>query len=293
MKNRKSLAYSIELPKNVLALQPLLEEYNREKKRSETQWHILCVEMPSYERWRAQQLFGKGKLDLTFSGLAARAYTDLFELSYDDLPKFKPSSVRKISALAGTLIDSLPVTSLLPADAQETVFLSGLNSLSRWKPSELQAGVSSRGDPLRRWLIRKLTEEFCYGTATYPTVPLVGDLIRLGWPEVEDRSIRNTLTKEVFDESMQVANVRRERMNQSTTIAHQIMAKASSQKFNISDFDTKNSINQMPSGFEILVEMTRLASSIPEDDIRNRALSFMQALRDEASYPQEDTGEGS
>jgi hypothetical protein len=248
--------------------------------------------MPSYERWRAQQLYGKGKLDLTFSGLAAKAYTDLFELRHDDLPYCKPSSVRKISALADSLTDSLPIISLLPEDAQKAVFLKGLNSLSRWRPSDLQAGVSGRGDPLRRWLIRKLAEEFCYGTATYPTVSLVGDVIRLGWPEMQDRSIRNTLTTEILNESMQAANIRRERMNQSTTIAHQLIAKASTKEFKIDDVPAKKCINKDSTGLEILGEMERLALSIPEDDIRKRALSFMQALRDEASYPQEDSGEG-
>jgi len=273
-------------------LQPLLENYNLGKNRSQSQWHILCAEIPSYERWRAQQLYGKGKLDLTFSGLAAKAYTDLFELSHDDLPYCKPSSVKKISALADSLTDSLPAINLLPGDAQKALFLSGLNSLSRWRPSDLQASASGRGDPVRRWLIRKLAEEFCYGTATYPTVPLVGDLIRLGWPEMQDRSIRNTLTNEILDESMQAAIVRRERMNQSTTIAHQLIAKASTKEFKINDVTAKKSINKDSTGLEILGEMERLALSIPEVDIRKRALSFMQALRDEASYPQEDSGEG-
>ncbi|CAA9889803.1 hypothetical protein METHB2_1300003 [Candidatus Methylobacter favarea] len=44
---------------------------------------------------------------------------------------------------------------------------------------------------------------------------------------------------------MQAANVRRESMNQSTTIAHQLIAKASTKQFNI-DKEIK------PSFFELL-----------------------------------------
>lgn len=272
----------------------MIDEYYRANNRIQSEWHNLCVEMSSYERWRAEQLFGKGKFDLTFSGLAAKAYSDLFNLDLAELPYCTPSNVVRISDLAKLLSQLLPVPSLLPDNAQKPLFRNALEDLHNWRPSDLRAGASGRGDPIRRWLIRKIAEEFCYKTATRPTVALVGDLIRLGWSKTSDRSIRNTLTDELLSEVMKVANVRREQLNQSTNIAHQAIAKVSSNSVQIDEVtcEYETIVGNPSTGSEILREMERLAVNIPEEDIRNRALSFMQALHDEAGYPQEDLGEG-
>ena len=153
------------IPDGVLALQPVIAEYLRAQNRIATDWHILCIASPGYDRWRAQQVFRKGVFDLAFSGLAAKAYSDFFELPAGRFPYCAPSHVSKVSGLAKELSKSLPVHNLLPGNAQSPYFKTGLNSLVQWRPSDLQPGVSGRGDPARRWLIRRIAEEFCYSTA--------------------------------------------------------------------------------------------------------------------------------
>lgn len=273
-------------------MQPIIINYQQAENRYHSDWHTLCVNLPAYERWRAKKLFKKGRMDLAFSGLAAQSYSELFKLTSSELPYCTSSNVIKISTLAKTLFELLPSSDLLPGEAKKIRFREALQGLNNWKPSDLQSGVSGRGDPVRRWMIGKITEEFCYGTASQPTVSLIGDLIRLGWPKVQDRSIRNTLTEELLKTSMDVANDRRMRMNQATATAHQAISKITAKNFKQEQVIPKLIIKETSSGSEIISEMERLAATIPEDDIRQRALSFMQALRDEASYPQGNTGEG-
>lgn len=289
-KNKKNQAVHLELPGSVLVLRPIIGEYQQAKSRERLQckWHGLCAQSSAYERWRAQQLFQKGMFDLTFSGLAARAYAALFDLSAADLPYCTPSKVEKISSLAKSLSESLPTSSLLPDDAQQLGFRNGLGSLCRWRPSELQAESSGRGDPARRWMIRKIAEEFCYATAAPPSVAIVGDLIRLGWPAIVDRSIRNTLTPELMTNAMDLAAIRRRQENHATAITHQAIAKVSSQaKIGAADGNIK-----LDDELSLIAEMERLAASLPDVNMRKRTLSFMQALRDEAGYPQEEPDEG-
>lgn len=280
-----------QLPDRVLALQPVVAEYRRAQKRSETDWHELCIASPGYERWRSQQLFKRGVFDLAFSGLAAKAYTDLFELPAGEFPYCTPSDVSKVSGLAHELSKSLPAHNLLPSNAQAPNFKIGLNSLARWRPSDLTPGVSGHGDPARRWLIRTVAEEFCYSTATTPTVAVVGDLIRLGWPGVADRSIRNTLTDELLANAMNTANIRRNGENKATAITHQILADIPNR--------TRKSASSLPDveiaiddEASIIAAMENLAAKFTDQNLRKRALSFMRALRDEAGLSEEEQDEG-
>ncbi|MGZ4958703.1 MAG: hypothetical protein ACXV7J_05585 [Methylomonas sp.] len=280
-----------QLPDSTLALQPVVAEYRRAQDRSKTDWHGRCIASPGYERWRAQQLFKKGVFDLTFSGLAAKVYSDLFELSTDKLPCCTPANVSKVSDLARALSNSLPAHNLLPSNAQTPDFKSGLNSLAIWRPSDLQPGSSRRGDPARRWLICRIAEEFCYSTATKPTTAVIGDLIRLGWPGFPDRSVSNTLTDEILANAMNVANIRRKDENKATTITHQILSDIPNR--------TRKSESSLPDvkiasddELSIIAEMESLAAKFPDQNMRKRALSLMRALRDEAGLNQEEADDG-
>jgi hypothetical protein len=272
-----------ELPSSVLELRKLIDDYVIAKKNKQTTvWHQMCVGSSAYERWRAGQLFNKGIFDLAFSGLAAKTYLKLFDISIMGLPSCNTSQINKVSHFAVQLTRSLPSSILLPEQAQITAFSDGLKSLALWHPSQIQPGFTLGGDPARRWLIREIAEEFCYATNTLPTVAIISDLIRLGWPKVNDRSIRNTLTYELLENSEKAANNRRKLENQATAITIQALSKASvSSKAEKKHYTPK-------SDAAIIREMKLLASQLTDDFSRERMLSYVQAVFDESGFSDEE-----
>lgn len=241
-----------------------------------------------YERWRRRQLYPKGTFDLEFSGLAARAYSALFDLRSTEFPYCTPSRVAEVSGLAGQLIDLLPPSDLLPGEAQRPSFHQGLTDLRRWRQSDLPERISARGDPIRRWMIRKIAEEFYYGFARIPSIGVVGDLIRLGWPEMTDRSIRNTLNETLLSEIVETVEIRRKNENHAMVAATQAIAKASREVG--ATLKREAVIHQGDAA--ILAEMERLAAALADDYSRNRLLASVKATRDEAGYPQRESYEG-
>ena len=202
------------------------------------------------------------------------------------------SQVVKVSGLAGELIDILPTSGLLPGNAQSEVFRQGLTDLRQWHPDNLPDGVSARGDPIRRWMIRKIGEEFYYSFNQVPPTALVGDLIRLGWPDMSDRSIRNTLDDVLWQEIMRTVNTRREIENRAMASAQLEIAKATSKASRESTASIARQAAIQNGDEGILAEMQRLAEALTDDYARNRLLSNLKATRDEAGYPQEEPDEG-
>jgi hypothetical protein len=289
-KNKKRTEVRIDLPDKVLALRPKIKVFQEARKheKRESEWHRLCLGSPGYERWRQRYLYPKSTFDLEFSGSAARAYSALFDLRSAELPYCTPSRVMEVSGLAGKLIELLPPSDLLPGEAQRPSFRQGLTDLRRWRQNDLPAGISARGDPTRRWMIRKIAEEFYYGFARIPSVGVVGDLIRLGWPEMTDRSIRNTLNETLLSEIVETVDMRRKNENHAIVTATQAIAKASREVG--ATLKREAVIHQGDAA--ILAEMERLAAALADDYSRNRLLASVKATRDEAGYPQRESYEG-
>ena len=106
--------------------------------------------------------------------MAEHAYSALFKLRLDQLPHCTPGRVIAIKHLATGLLKSIPTHQLLPGHAKNPDFLKGLTDLCDWRPSALPVGVSARGNQIRRWMIKKITEEFIYIFAQNPPVGVRG-----------------------------------------------------------------------------------------------------------------------
>lgn len=287
VKREKQTEAHISLPDSVWALQPLVDAYLEASRRYkvECEWHRRCVGSPNSARWRHQLVLSKDIFELGFSGSAANAYSSLFVLPPHELLYCPPSRVMKISGLAGQLVELIPSSYILPGYAQGQYFQQGLTDLHRWRPSDLPEGMSARGNTVRRWMIRKIAEELYFSFAQHPSVGVVGDLIRLGWQDMTDRSIRNTLTETLLSEVTKSVEIRRKNDNNATTIMHQAITKAS-QEVNATIRRGQTTQGGDPA---ILAEMERLAASLADEYSRNRALSFLRATRDEIGIHREVT----
>lgn len=254
--------------------------------KKQTAWYFRCVNSPSFIRWNNRELIGRRLNEVEFAALAARSYLVLFELSSDDIPRCAPSLVAKKSSQAAKLLDAMPHPTLLPGHAKEEVFLKGLADLSKWTAESIPLGFTGKGKPVLRWMITKIAEEFCYSFSVPPSVAIIGDLVRIGWPAVDDRSIRNTANDEMLSRAFELANLRRIQDNSSKTISHQV----------ISAFSSKNEpapLNQSsheiqttkPKGdCEILELMEKQAKALSDSSDRRRLISIINAIRYDHGY---------
>ncbi|MDD5037150.1 MAG: hypothetical protein PHE55_20680 [Methylococcaceae bacterium] len=190
--------------------------------------------------------------------------------------------------MAGELIGLLPAPELLPGNAKNPIFRKGLTDLRHWHQRDLPVGISARGDPIRRWLIRNLTEEFVYAFSTLPSVALVGDLTRIGWPDMTDRSLRNVLTDTLFSEIVETVQTRRKNENLAKTITHQAISKASAQATLNCNEKIRFEAATQQGDAAIFAEIERLASALGDDYSRSRLLASLKATRDELGYQQDD-----
>ena len=189
----------IVLPAEAIALIPIVKAFqsaNRYKAHN-TEWFLLCSSRKSLVNWNNRAFNDDQLNNLEFSASVARAYSSLFKLRKKDIPHCIASSVIESVTLAKEMIGVLSNINPLPGMAKNPVFHEGLKDISQQKPSDIPAGASRRGNPVVRWLINKIAEEFCYSFNCEPTLNLVGDLVRLGWPRLSDRSIRNTFTDQL------------------------------------------------------------------------------------------------
>lgn len=254
--------------------------------KKQTAWFFRCVNSPSFIRWNNRELIGRRLNEVEFAALAARSYSALFELSNEDIPRCPPSLVAKKSSQAAKLLDSMPHPTLLPGYAKEEVFLKGLADLSKWTSESLPLGFTGKGKPVMRWLITKIAEEFCYSFSVRPTVALIGDLVRIGWPAVEDRSIRNTANDEMLSRAFEAASLRRIHDNNSKTTSHQIISAFSSNKkpSPITPPTPEIQATKPEGDCDILELMEKQAKSLTDSSDRRRLISIINAIRYEHGY---------
>ncbi|MBD9360765.1 hypothetical protein [Methylomonas fluvii] len=260
--------------------------------KKQTAWFFRCVNSPSFVRWNNRELIGRRLNEVEFAAVAARSYSALFELSKEDIPRCPPSLVAKKSSQAARLLDAMPHSTLLPGYAKEDVFLKGLADLSKWTAESIPSGFNGKGKPALRWLIAKIAEEFCYSFSMPPSVAIIGDLVRIGWPAVEDRSIRNTANDEMLTRVIEVAALRRIHDNNSKTISHQVISAFSSKKepapLNQSTPEIQTS---KPTGdCEILELMEKQAKALTDSSDRRRLISIINAIRYENGYMSDNEG---
>ncbi len=260
--------------------------------KKQTTWFFRCISSPSFIRWNNRELIGKRLNEVEFAALAARSYLALSELSKDDIPRCAPSLVAKKSSQAAKLLDSMPHPTLLPGYAKEEVFLKGLTDLSKWTAESIPLGFTGKGRPVLRWMITKIAEEFCYSFSAPPSVAIIGDLVRIGWPTVEDRSIRYTATDEMLTRAFEAANLRRIHDNNSITASHQVISAFSSKKEPAPlNQSTPEIQSTKPKGdCEILDLLEKQAKGLTGSSDRRRIISIINAIRYEHGYMSDNEG---
>ena len=216
----------IVLPVEAIALIPTVNAFQAAEryKKQYTEWFLLCSSLVSLVNWNNRAFPDNRVGGIEFSASAARAYSELFKLSKQDIPYCAPSTVVKASSLAKKMIGVLSNSNLLPGNAKEPAFYEGLKDISQWRPSDNPVGASGHGNPIVRWLINQIAEEFYYSFDREPTVSIIGDLVRLGWPKLTDRSIRNTFTDELSSQALKTAQIRRDNDNKSKIKTHQFIS---------------------------------------------------------------------
>lgn len=289
------LNVEIILPVEAIALIPIVKAFqdaNRYKTAHNTEWFLLCSSIKSLVNWN-NRAFNDDRLNnLEFSASVARAYSGLFQLSKQDIPHCLPSDVAKAAVLTKELIVLLSNINPLPDKAKSPVFHEGLRAVSQRRPSDIPAGASGHGNPIVRWLINKIAEEFCYSFDREPTVSIIGDLARLGWPKLTDRSIRNTFTDELSLQALKTATIRRKNDDASKVETHQVISALSS----ISKEITANKPmmeSSEPSGMSdlhILEFIEKYANALSGSPSKNRLISFIKDMQYEEQDYLEDEG---
>jgi hypothetical protein len=148
-------------------------------------------------------------------------------------------------------------------------------------------------------MICKLVHEFCYSFAKAPTIGIIGDMIRLGWPPIDDRSIRNTAKDSLIENSLHKADIRRQNNNQAKLLAqqeenaHRIaesvlkLIAATGQNLPINLVLTQ-SASIAKSDDARLNEMVNLAKGLSDSSERRRLLTLINAIRYDHGYQQEN-----
>jgi hypothetical protein len=290
-----SIGPTINLPDDILLLREEITTFNQANRfvKRQSAWHLRCLGSASFERFRQQQILPAGQFDLSFSLMAEHTYSALFKLSLAELPHCTPGRVIAIKHLATDLLKSMPTPQLLPGHAKNPDFLKGLTDLCDWRPSALPVGVSARGNQIRRWMIKKITEEFIYIFAQNPPVGLVGDIIRFGWPTVANRTIRRMMTEDLMAEAAETVKIRRKNDQSAiTATAYHRIAKTATNTFH--EFSATGQLKTAPptGDLAILAEMERLAAALSDDYSRNRLLASLSATRDERGYLDAEPDEG-
>lgn len=285
----------IFLPAQVIELNAIIKAFKAEhdSKKRHTKWYSLCTNIPSLTNYHNRSFNDNRINNLEFSRTAGRAYSDLFQVKQPDIIICKPSTVIKIRKTATELITLLPNDFLYSSSPDDLDCIKWLHHISALRPSDLSGCLSNRGNPIVRWLIIKIAEEFCYSFDSEPTSSIIGDLLRLGWPRLTDRSIRNTFTSEASLRVLESARVRRENDNKSKTITHQVISTLSVTNKGITDnqmmADTLAPIRN--SDKDILKLLESNANLLNDNSSRLRVISLINAIKYE-EQEQDIEGEG-
>ena len=289
-----------DLPVEVIALTDKINFFKNaiRSSKTKTEWFDLCANSPAFLNWNKRNLLGAKLNDIQFTTFVAGCYAELLELK--SIPYCAPAKVRKASEHAAKLFEFLPHSSLLPREANEPLFLKGLSAISALNAEQIPPyAITAKGNPVVRWMICKLVDEFCYSFAKAPTIGIIGDMIRLGWPLIDDRSIRNTATDSLIENSLHKAEIRRQNDNQAKLLAQReenahsiaeaalksIAATSQNQPINLV---LTQSATIAKSDDARLNEMENLAKGLSDSSERRRIISIINAIRYDHGYQQED-----
>lgn|GEM_PF-2059642 len=271
---------ALSLPNKLTEILPLCEAFKRKRRNSKIEtddWHLLCHQNGGFNRWQKQQDFPARFNAPEFSALSARTYLALAELDLSHIPHFAPFSVRDAVKWANQSKLILPRNIPLPGAANQPLFWQGLFDLQRWKPSDLPKGTTGHGDPVRRWLINRLLEEFYYSFALSPSTSAVKDVVCLVWASVDSKTVRYVMDNETLKNAEIKANSRREFDNKAKTITQQAVNRFSVKAKKPSVIEK----TAPQSDYEILRAAEQLLGNLSDEHAKTRLLSIINAMQDD------------
>lgn len=277
---------ALSLPDKLNEILPLCRSFQRKPRNYKIEtdaWHVLCHKGGGFTRWLNQQEFPTRFNAVEFSALAARAYLALAELDLSQIPHFSPLSVNDVVKWArqGNLL--VPCSISLPGAADHPVFRQALADLQGWKPRDLPKGTTGHGDPVRRWLINRMLEEFYYSFALAPLTSAIRDVVLLAW-NVDAKSIRYVMNDDSLKNAELKANTRREFDNKAKTVTQQSINRFSVQAKNLPA--TQKGLPQNDQ--EILEAAGQLLSNLSDENSKIRALSLIRAIQEEMESINDD-----
>jgi hypothetical protein len=281
-------------PDELTELLPLIQAFCKKDRnyRIETDpWHLLCHQGGGFKRWQAQQDFPHRIVAVEFSALAGLAYLALAEQDTAQIPCFSPSHATKVAAWARKGHALLPDNIPLPAASPE--FRRGLLALQNCKPSDLPKGTTAHGDPVRRWFLSRLLEEFYYSFALPPSLGVIRDIARLAWATIDDKTLRSFVEDQTMHlQAEHKANLRRERDNTSKTVAQVFINRATVQaRTPNTDNPATAKAKALQKDQDILRQAQALFSQLTDESARRRMQSLLQAMQDEITDDMTDAPE--
>jgi len=278
---------AFSLPDTLSEIVPLCQAFQRKPRNyriESDEWHVLCHKGGGFTRWLNQQEFPSRFIAAEFSALAARAYLALAELDPAQIPCFSPLSVTDVVKWARQGHVLIPFSIPLPGAANHALFRQALVDLQRWKPSDLPKGITGHGDPVRRWFINRMLEEFYYSFALAPSTSAIREVVQLVWINVDAKSIRYVMDDESLNNAEIKANSRRKFDNNAKTVTHESIMRFSVQA-------KKSSVLQkaLPQDDQdILKAVGELLSHLSDEKSKMRALSLIKAMQDELDVVKDD-----
>ncbi|GAB6141466.1 hypothetical protein JCM14076_21950 [Methylosoma difficile] len=280
-------AQGLSLPDKLNEILPLCKAFQAKPKNAKIEtddWHVLCHKGGGFKRWHKQQFFPATFVAAEFSALAARAYLALAELDNSQIPHFAPLSVTDVVKWARQGNKILPLNVPLPGVANNPLFRQGLADLQLWRPRDLPKGITGHGDPVRRWLINKLLEEFYYSFALAPSKSAIRDVVLLAWANVDAKSIRYVMDDDSLRNAEIKANTRREFDNKAKTVTQQSINRFSVQAKNPPILEKALLQNDQ----EVLKAAEQLLSNLSDEKSKIRALSLIRSIQEEMEAVNDD-----
>lgn len=280
-------AQTLSLPDKFSEILPLCKAFQAKPRNAKIEtddWHMLCHQFGGFTRWLNQQEFPTRFNAVEFSALAARAYLALAELDHSQIPHFAPFSVTDVVKWARQGDKTLPRNIPLPGEANNPLFRQGLVDLQGWKPRDLPKGTTSHGDPVRRWLINKLLEEFYYSFTLAPSTSAIRDVVLLVWVNVDAKSIRYVMDEGSLRNAEIKANTRREFDNKAKTVTQQSINRLSVQAKKPSILEKALPQNDQ----EILKAARQLLSNLSDENSKIRVLSLLRSIQEDLETINDD-----
>lgn len=293
--------YDIDFTTEVNSLIKVINAFQVAKRsdKPKTEWYLLCVTCRAFINQNHREINAFRIDDIEFAASAARAYSDL--LTRKSLTCYNPEAAKKASGYAAKLVDIYPLVGYVPDATENTQFLNELKAIASQNTRKTPPNaLTAKGNPAIRWLIYRLAEEYCYSFAHEPSALIIWNLVQIGWPNIDIKTVRYTANDSLFAHALQQANVRRQNANKSIILDQQ-QKNAENSANNIvkslSDTANKNPVitntdnNLSPENTDeaIYKQLKKNAKGLSNRNASFRLISLINSMLESEGYQQDES----